>query len=101
MAKKNQTLGEMYAEILSLPDMSGRWSKPIKLAECSVIGSIFPDASKARLFRYDIMFDSPYLFVDIREDKVIVVILKDELLEARIRALARAYEGEPYNVNLK
>jgi len=47
------------------------------------------------------MFDSPYLFVDIREDKVIVVILKDELLEARIRALARAYEGEPYNVNLK
>ena len=101
MAKKKQTLGEMYAEILSLPDTSGRWSKPIKLSECSVIGSIFPDASKARLFRYDIMFDSPYLFVDIREDKVIVVILKDELLEARIRALARAYEGEPYNVNLK
>lgn len=102
MAKKKQTLGEMYSEILSRPDMSGRWEKPIKLSECTCIGSVFPDESKAHLYRYDmLMKHTPYLFVDMRMNKVIVVIRADCELEDEVRKIAELYGGEPYNVSLK
>lgn len=102
MAKKKQTLGEMYSEILSRPDMSGRWEKPMKLSDCWCVGSMFPDESKARLFRYDLLLKQmPYLFVDMRENKVIVVIRADSRLSDEVRKIAELYDGEPYNVSLK
>lgn len=102
MAKKKQTLEEIYSEILSRPDMSGRWKKPMKLSDCWCVGSKFPDESKARLFRYDMLLkQTPYLFVDLRGNKVVVVIRADFLLSDDVRKMAELYGGEPYDVSLK
>ena len=102
MAKKKQTLGEIYTDILSRPDMSGRWENPVPLSDCSVLGFMFPDAARAMMFRHDLMMnDVRYLFVDVNETKVIVVMLRDELQEGHVRNLAQGYEADDYRVMLK
>ena len=96
MAKTvKKTSESQYDEILSGLNKT--------LAQCSVLGFLFPDEAHAHGFHYGLMNARvDYLLFDSTDDGIAVVIIPQESEQAdRIRAIAQQGGGNDYIPNLK
>lgn len=98
---KGKTIGEMYAEILANPPLTGRWIRPLSLADVKIIGFTFCDDMHAHAYHFDLMNENvPYLLFDAYANGKVNVILQDEFTAEEALRIALYYGGTEYKPNI-